>query len=101
MNLAKGIALPRETPAMSAITHSTSSTRRPASQVRKASGSRSMNSAAEPAAGEKEEVAKARLLETAHGSRLGAGLRGQHAQPVVRQVRRRQRGDLGVVEGRR
>ena len=30
MNLAKGIALPREMPAMSAITHSTSSTRRPA-----------------------------------------------------------------------
>ena len=29
------------------------------------------------------------------------GLRRQHAQPVVRQVRRRERGDLGMVEGRR
>ncbi len=43
MNLAKGIALPRETPAMSAITHSTSSTRRPPSHSRKASGRRSTN----------------------------------------------------------
>ena len=47
MNFENGIALPRETPAMSAITHSTSSMRRPASQSRNASGSRSTNSAAD------------------------------------------------------